>query len=102
MIAVVAVAGVAYYYGSMNVHSTRLIVSTTTSTADTGLLEYTPYFDAKFHANLTWLSLGTGQALATAARGDADVLLVHDRVREDAFVESGNGPSEQPLCTTTS
>jgi tungstate transport system substrate-binding protein len=50
-----------------------------------------PYFDNKFYANMTWLYLGTGQALAAAANGDADVLLVHDRVREDAFVASGNG-----------
>lgn len=77
----------------ININSNnRLIVATTTSTVDTGLLDYLkPYFDNKYHANLTWLSLGTGQALAVAARGDADVLLVHDRVREDAFVASGNG-----------
>ncbi len=68
------------------------ILSTTTSTVDTGLLSYLkPYFDARFNANLTWLSLGTGAAITTAGRGDADGLLVHDRVREDAFVASGNG-----------
>jgi ABC-type tungstate transport system permease subunit len=71
---------------------TRFILSTTTSTVDTGLLSYLkPYYDAIFNANLTWLSLGTGAAITTAARGDADGLLVHDRVREDAFVASGNG-----------
>ncbi len=93
VIAVVLVVGGAYYYyNSMNVPTTRLILSTTTSTVDTGLLEYLkPYFDAKFHANLTWLSLGTGQAITVASRGDADILLVHDRVREDAFVAAGNG-----------
>ena len=71
---------------------TMLVLATTTSTVDTGLLDYLkPFFDYKFHANLTWLYLGTGQALAVASRGDADILLVHDRVREDAFVQSGNG-----------
>ena len=70
----------------------RLIIATTTSTVDTGLLDYLkPYFDSRFNANMTWLYLGTGQALEVASRGDADVLLVHDRVREDAFVSSGNG-----------
>ena len=70
----------------------RLIIATTTSTVDTGLLDHLkPYFDNKFHANMTWLYLGTGAAIAAAARGDADILLVHDRVREDAFVASGNG-----------
>jgi len=69
-----------------------LVIATTTSTVDTGLLDYLkPYFDQKFHANMTWLYLGTGQAMAVAARGDADMLLVHDRVRENAFVASGNG-----------
>lgn len=91
-IVVVIIAGGAYYYYTTTLPTTRLILSTTTSTVDTGLLAYLkPYFDAKFHANLTWLSLGTGAAMTTAARGDADVLLVHDRVREDAFVASGNG-----------
>jgi tungstate transport system substrate-binding protein len=70
----------------------RLIIATTTSTVDTGLLDYLkPYFDKKFNADMTWLYLGTGQALSVASRGDADVLLVHDRVREDAFINSGNG-----------
>ncbi|MDI9644199.1 MAG: substrate-binding domain-containing protein [Candidatus Verstraetearchaeota archaeon] len=70
----------------------RLIVATTTSTADTGLLDYLkPYFDEKYSADLVWLSLGTGQAIAVAARGDCDLLLVHDREREDEFISSGNG-----------
>lgn len=70
----------------------RLVIATTTSTVDTGLLAYLkPHFDNKFHADMTWLYLGTGQALAVASRGDADILLVHDRAREDAFVKSGNG-----------
>lgn len=94
-IAVVVVACGLYYYYTLpaaTVAPTRLILSTTTSTVDTGLLSYLkPYFDAKFNANLTWLSLGTGAAITTAARGDADALLVHDRVREDAFVAAGNG-----------
>ena len=70
----------------------RLIIATTTSTVDSGLLDYLkPYFDNKVHANMTWLYLGTGAAITAAARGDADILLVHDRVRENAFVASGNG-----------
>jgi len=70
----------------------RLIIATTTSTVDTGLLDYLkPYFDSMFNADMTWLYLGTGQALEVASRGDADILLVHDRAREDAFVSSGNG-----------
>ncbi|HYA22454.1 MAG TPA: substrate-binding domain-containing protein [Thermoproteota archaeon] len=82
--------------GALVAYSARpralLVIATTTSTVDTGLLDYLkPYFDLKFHANMTWLYLGTGQALAVAARGDADILLVHDRAKENAFVASGNG-----------
>ncbi len=70
----------------------RLVIATTTSTVDSGLLEYLkPYFDSRFNADMTWLYLGTGQAIAVASRGDADILLIHDRVREDAFVNSGSG-----------
>ncbi|MDD1764471.1 MAG: substrate-binding domain-containing protein, partial [Candidatus Methanomethyliaceae archaeon] len=87
---VVATAALAYYGWPMGPQ--RLIIATTTSTVDSGLLDYLkPYFDNKFNVNMTWLYLGTGQALQVAASGDADVLLVHDRVREDAFVASGNG-----------
>ena len=70
----------------------RLVIATTTSTVDSGLLDYLkPYFDKRFDADMTWLYLGTGQAIAVASRGDADILLVHDREKEDAFLASGNG-----------
>ncbi|MEJ5293264.1 MAG: substrate-binding domain-containing protein [Candidatus Methanosuratincola sp.] len=70
----------------------KLLIATTTSTVDSGLMDYIkPYFESKYGINLSWLSLGTGQALAVASRGDADLLLVHDREREEAFVLSGNG-----------
>jgi tungstate transport system substrate-binding protein len=87
---IVAAAALTIYYWPAP-HQ-RLIIATTTSTVDSGLLDYLkPFFDNKFNVNMTWLYLGTGQAIAAAANGDADVLLVHDRVREDAFVASGNG-----------
>jgi tungstate transport system substrate-binding protein len=89
---VVIAAGLAIVYLQPASPPQRLIIATTTSTVDTGLLDYLkPHFDSKFSANMTWLYLGTGQALEVTSRGDADVLLVHDRVREDAFVSSGNG-----------
>jgi len=93
MVAVVVIAaGLAIVYLQPASPPQRLIIATTTSTVDTGLLDYLkPHFDSKFSANMTWLYLGTGQALEVTSRGDADVLLVHDRVREDAFVSSGNG-----------
>jgi tungstate transport system substrate-binding protein len=70
----------------------RLILATTTSTYDSGLLDYIlPDFEATYHARVDVISVGTGQAIALGESGDADVLLVHDRAREDAFVASGNG-----------
>jgi len=93
VVAIVVIAAIlAIFYVNKPAAPQRLVIATTTSTADTGLLDHLkPYFDNRFGANMTWLYLGTGQALEVASRGDADVLLVHDRAREEAFVSSGNG-----------
>lgn len=70
----------------------RLILATTTSTYDSGLLDYIlPDFEATYHVTVDVVSVGTGQAIALGESGDADVLLVHARAREDAFVEAGHG-----------
>lgn len=70
----------------------RLILATTTSTQDSGLLDYIlPDFEATYHAKVDVIAVGTGQAIALGETGDADVLLVHARGREDAFVEAGDG-----------
>jgi tungstate transport system substrate-binding protein len=70
----------------------KLILSTTTSTTDTGLLDYLlPIFEKQTGYVVTPLSLGSGQALDTAARGEADVLLVHSPDAEQAFMAAGNG-----------
>ncbi|GAB4476065.1 MAG: substrate-binding domain-containing protein [Anaerolineae bacterium] len=72
--------------------SQRLILATTTSTADSGLLDYLlPDFEDQFNAEVDVIAVGTGQALEMGAAGDADVLLVHARSREEAFVASGDG-----------
>ncbi len=70
----------------------RLVLATTTSTADSGLLDaILPYFEGEYNAEVEVIAVGTGQALATGDAGDCDVLLVHARSREDAFVEAGHG-----------
>jgi len=70
----------------------RLILATTTSTYDSGLLDFIlPDFEATYHLDVDVVSVGTGQAMALGESGDADVLLVHARAREDAFVEAGHG-----------
>lgn len=69
-----------------------LTLATTTSTVDSGLLhQLNPVFEEKFNAQVRVLSLGTGAALRTAENGDADVVLVHARPAEDAFIEAGFG-----------
>ena len=71
----------------------ELVLATTTSTYDSGLLDaILPDFENKTGYKVSVLAVGTGQALALGAAGDADVLLVHAREREDQFVADGNAP----------
>ncbi len=72
--------------------SRSLVLTTTTSTYDSGLLDYIiPPFEEEYNANVRVISVGTGQALAIGARGDADVVLVHAPTLEEKFVADGNG-----------
>ncbi len=69
-----------------------LVLATTTSTVDTGLLDYLlPVFEKEYNVQVNVLSKGTGQAIAIAERGDADVVLVHSRTLELPFVDLGYG-----------
>lgn len=70
----------------------KLRLATTTSTADSGLLEaILPAFEAARGVKVDVVAVGTGQALALGRAGDADVLLVHAREREEAFLAAGHG-----------
>lgn len=69
-----------------------LRLATTTSTADSGLLDaILPAFEQQYNATVDVVAVGTGQALTLGQNGDADVLLVHAPAREEAFVEAGYG-----------
>jgi tungstate transport system substrate-binding protein len=69
-----------------------LRLATTTSTADSGLLEaILPDFEQQHNAKVEVVAVGTGQALKLGENGDADVVLVHARAREDQFVAAGFG-----------
>jgi len=69
-----------------------MILATTTSTADSGLLdEILPPFEKEANATVHVLAVGTGHALAMGERGEADVILVHDRDREERFIVEGWG-----------
>ena len=70
--------------------STNVILSTTTSTQDSGLLDVlVPMFEKKTGLSVKTVSVGTGQALALAARGEADVALVHAPSVERKYVGEG-------------
>ena len=67
-------------------------LSTTTSVNDSGLLDhFAPYLKEDTGITLDILAQGSGQALATAAAGDADVVIAHSPAAEKEFVENGSG-----------
>jgi tungstate transport system substrate-binding protein len=69
----------------------KMILATTTSTADSGLLDaILPDFQQRYNAVVDVVAVGTGQALEIGSKGDADVVLVHSRKGEDQFVADGN------------
>jgi len=71
---------------------TTLVLATTTSTQDSGLLTYLlPVFNKKFNHKTKTIAVGTGEALKMGEKGDADVVLVHALAQEEAFVKAGYG-----------
>src|SRR5712672_2886712 len=69
-----------------------IIVASTTSTQDSGLFGYLlPLFKAKTNIDVKVIAQGTGQALDTARRGDADVVFVHAKSQEEKFLAEGFG-----------
>ncbi len=70
----------------------NLILATTTSTQDSGLLDVLiPIFEKKTGYFVKTIAVGSGQAMAMGAKGEADVLLVHSPAAEKAFMAQGNG-----------
>jgi tungstate transport system substrate-binding protein len=70
----------------------KLILATTTSTQDSGLLDYIlPDYQDEYNVQVEVIAVGTGQAITLGEDGNADVLLVHARAREDAFMDAGHG-----------
>lgn len=69
-----------------------LLMATTTSTDNTGLLDYLqPLFLKDTGIDLQWTAVGTGDAIQKAKDGEVDVILVHSKAKEEEFVESGFG-----------
>jgi tungstate transport system substrate-binding protein len=94
VIAIILIGLGSYAYFTMQTTTKQhLIVSTTTSLYETGLLDVLKVeFEKQYPSiNVSFISQGTGLAIQTAMRGDADMILVHDPVRELKFLEEGYG-----------
>lgn len=76
----------------------RLRLATTTSTQDSGLLPIlNPPFEKLTGLTVDVIAVGTGAAIKLGQNGDVDVVLVHDRKAEDAFVEQGFGVNRRDV-----
>lgn len=75
-----------------------IVVQSTTSTENSGLYGWLlPQFTAESGIEVRVVAVGTGQALRNARNGDGDVLIVHARAAEDAFVADGHGVKRHDL-----
>jgi tungstate transport system substrate-binding protein len=78
--------------------NTSIIVASTTSTQDSGLFNHIlPLYKAKTGIDAKVIAQGTGQALDTGRRGDADVVFVHAKAQEEKFVADGSGVKRYPV-----
>jgi tungstate transport system substrate-binding protein len=84
--------------GSAHAQERFIVMASTTSTEQSGLFAHLlPAFKAATGISVRVVALGTGQALDSARRGDADVVFVHDQVAEEKFVAEGFGVKRLPV-----
>src|SRR5206468_6523999 len=94
---IAAAAGLAFA-GSAQAQNKSIVVASTTSTQDSGLFGHIlPLFKAATGIEMRVVAQGTGQALDTGRRGDADVVFVHARPQEEKFVADGFGVKRFPV-----
>ena len=97
LIAAVAAAAV-LSGGPVLAQDKSIVVSSTTSTQDSGLFGHIlPLFKQKTGIDVKVIGQGTGQALDTGRRGDADVVLVHAKSAEEKFLAEGQGVKRYPV-----
>ncbi len=101
LLAALAVAGCGGQVksGKAAQNTSQLILATTTSTQDTGLLdELIPAFNKKYpQYQVKTIAVGSGEAIKMGERGDADVLLVHSKDDEEKFMAGGFGSSREAV-----
>ncbi len=99
IVAAVGLAGWgAFYAHARSERAHTLLLATTTSTEDSGLLDaLLPPFEQANDARVDVVAVGSGQALEIGKKGDADVLMVHSPAAEKAFMDEGHGLVRRPL-----
>jgi tungstate transport system substrate-binding protein len=86
------------FTGAALAQDKSIVVASTTSTQDSGLFGHIlPLFKQKTGIDVKVVSQGTGQALDTGRRGDADVVFVHAKAQEEKFVADGFGVKRHPV-----
>ena len=92
LFALLLCVGVAAGHAPATAEDRSIVVASTTSTQDSGLFGYLlPIFKNKTGIDVKVIAQGTGQALDTARRGDADVVFVHAKAQEEKFLAEGFG-----------
>ncbi|KAF7963611.1 tungsten ABC transporter substrate-binding protein [Cupriavidus sp. UYMU48A] len=91
-------AGIACLLAFSAAQAGELKLATTTSTENSGLLKYLlPKFEQKTGVNVKVIAVGSGKAMKMGEMGDVDVLLVHARKLEDAFMAAGYGVNRRDV-----
>jgi len=91
-LALAVLSGAIASFTTASAQDRSIVVASTTSTQDSGLFGYLlPIFKAKTGIEVKVIAQGTGQALDTARRGDADVVFVHAKSQEEKFLAEGFG-----------
>jgi tungstate transport system substrate-binding protein len=97
LLAAIAAATIGFACSAL-AQENSIVVASTTSTQDSGLFGYLlPLFKAKTGIDVKVVAQGTGQALDTARRGDADVVFVHAKAAEEKFMAEGFGVKRFPV-----
>jgi tungstate transport system substrate-binding protein len=99
IVAIMVLGGIYFLRSQIARGTSSLVVSTTTSLYDTGVLdEIEEAFEADHPIDLYFISVGTGLAITHAERGDADMILVHAPSKELAFLEGGYGVNRKIIA----
>ena len=98
MIRVLLIFSLIFFIKNVLADNNYITIASTTSTHDTGLLEYiNKEFEKKYKIKVRALSLGTGQAIKVAMDGNVEILLVHHKKSELEFMNKGYGTLRHDL-----